>query len=119
MLFRIDATSSVPLADQIAACARRAVVDGSARPDERLPAARTLADSLGVNVHTVLRGYQQLRDEGLIELRRGRGAIVVDGAAAQARAQLGQRVRAFVADALELGLSEDEVRSLVDTALRA
>ncbi|MFG2502388.1 GntR family transcriptional regulator [Streptomyces sp. NPDC048441] len=117
MLFRIDTTSAVPLADQIAACARRAVADGSVSPGDRLPAARMLADSLGVNVHTVLRGYQRLREEGLIELRRGRGAIVVDGAVAQARAQLGERVRAFIADALELGLSEDEVRSLVDTGL--
>lgn len=119
MLFRIDTTSSVPLADQIAGCARRAVADGSVRPGERLPAARILADSLGVNVHTVLRGYQRLRGEGLIELRRGRGAIVVDGAVAQARAQLGERVRTFVAEARELGLSEDEVRSLVDAELRA
>ncbi|MFI8877338.1 GntR family transcriptional regulator [Streptomyces sp. NPDC055243] len=117
-MVRIDATSAVPLADQIAACARRAVADGSVRPGERLPAARLLADSLGVNVHTVLRGYQRLRAEGLIELRRGRGATVVDGAVVRARAQLGERVRVFVAEALELGLSADEVRSLVDTALR-
>ncbi|MFE0171624.1 GntR family transcriptional regulator [Streptomyces sp. NPDC059002] len=119
MLFRIDTTSSVPLGDQIAACARRAVVGGSVRPGERLPAARMLAGSLGVNVHTVLRGYQQLRDEGLIELRRGRGAIVADGASARARAQLVERVGEFVADALELGLTDDEVMSMVSAALKA
>ncbi|WP_367044905.1 hypothetical protein [Streptomyces sp. Je 1-332] len=43
----------------------------------------------------------------------------MDATAARARAQLGERVRAFVAEAQELGLSDDEVRSLVDTALRA
>lgn len=119
MLFRIDTTSTVPLADQIAACARRAVVDGSVGPGERLPAARMLAGSLGVNVHTVLRGYQRLRDEGLIELRRGRGAIVADSASARARAQLVERVQEFVSDALDLGLSEDEVLSMVGAALKA
>ena len=50
----------------------------------RLPSARLLADQLGINVHTVLKGYQMLRDEGLVELRRGRGAVVTDRADALA-----------------------------------
>ena len=44
---------------------------------ERLPAVRDLASDLGVNMHTVLRAYRVLRDEGLIELHPGRGAVVV------------------------------------------
>lgn len=80
MLFRVDPASAVPLGDQIAACVRGALADGSANPGECLPAGRELADSLGANVHTVLRGYQRLREEGLIELRRGRGAVIVPDA---------------------------------------
>ncbi|MGW7271440.1 hypothetical protein ACWGH5_13040 [Streptomyces sp. NPDC054864] len=56
---------------------------------------------------------------GPMELPRGPGPIAVDAAAAQARAQLGERVRALVTEAQQLGLSADEVHSLVDTALRA
>ncbi|MFE6973663.1 GntR family transcriptional regulator [Streptomyces sp. NPDC057682] len=116
MLFRVDPTSTVPLGDQIAACVRRAVADGTVTSGERLPAARVLAESLGVNVHTALRGYQRLREEGLIELRRGRGAVVADGASPH-RARLLDRLREAIAEARELGLTEDELLTLVRTEL--
>ncbi|MEV7399009.1 GntR family transcriptional regulator [Streptomyces sp. NPDC091267] len=118
MLFRVDPTSTVPLGDQIAACVRRAVADGAVAPGERLPAARVLAESLGVNVHTALRGYQRLREEGLIELRRGRGAVVTSGASPH-RARLLERVRAVVVDAREIGMTEEELLTLVRTELNA
>ncbi|GAA2792870.1 GntR family transcriptional regulator [Streptomyces showdoensis] len=117
MLFRVDPASSVPLGDQIAGCVRGALADGSAVPGERLPAARELADSLGVNVHTVLRGYQRLREEGLIELRRGRGAVIVPGAAAPGRAQLVDGLRELVAEARRLGVTDAEFLDLARTSL--
>ncbi|MEH6378253.1 GntR family transcriptional regulator [Streptomyces sp. KLMMK] len=117
MLFRLDHGSPVPLGDQIAASVRGAIADAAVRPGERLPAARALADSLGVNVHTVLRGYQQLREEGLIELRRGRGAVVTADPGAPGRARLTDGVRDLIAEARSLGLSDDEVMDLVRTGL--
>jgi DNA-binding transcriptional regulator YhcF (GntR family) len=116
VLIRVDPGSPVPLGAQIAARLRRAVADGEISPGERLPPARALAETLGVNVHTVLRGYQELRDEGLIELRRGRGAMVLAGT--PARARLLEQVRSLVSEARTLGLSEDEVVGLVRTGLR-
>ncbi|GAA1121311.1 GntR family transcriptional regulator [Streptomyces javensis] len=116
MLFRVDPGSAVPLADQIAASVRGAIADGTVRPGERLPAARALGESLGVNVHTALRGYQRLREEGLIELRRGRGAVVT-GAQPTARARLLEGVQGLVDQARALGLSDEEVLTLVRTRL--
>lgn len=76
MLIRLDPASGVSLFDQLAGSIRASIITGRVAPGERLPPARDLAASLDINVHTVLRSYQELRDEGLIELRRGRGAIV-------------------------------------------
>ena len=60
VLFRIDPDSPEPLHAQVAACVRRAVIDGSLTEGDRIPAARNLSTSLGVNMHTVLRGYATL-----------------------------------------------------------
>lgn len=114
MLIRVDTASPVPLGDQIAAAVRGAIADGHAVPGQRLPGARQLAESLGVNVHTVLRGYQKLRDEGLIELRRGRGAQVTAGSG-PARAELVDQARRLVADARTLGVSDEDLLALLRT----
>lgn len=76
MLFRVDATASEPIFEQLAHQIRVSILHGTLTPGEKLPPARQLAEALEVNLHTVLHSYQLLRDEGLIELRRGRGAIV-------------------------------------------
>lgn len=77
MLIRIDTAATTPIYTQIAREVRRAATAGEVQVGDRLPAARDLARSLEVNMHTVLRAYADLRDEGVIELRRGRGAVVV------------------------------------------
>ena len=72
----LDRSASLPLHDQVAAQIRRAIAQGEAGPGERLPLARDLAAVLGVNKNTVLRALHILRDEGLLEFRRGRGVTV-------------------------------------------
>src|SRR5215470_5557293 len=73
---QIDSSSPVPLHEQVAAAIRRAIADGEAGPGERLPPARDLAAVLGVNANTVFRALRTLREEGLVEFRRGRGVSV-------------------------------------------
>src|ERR1035437_10240805 len=73
---KVDRTEATPLHDQVAAEIRRAIAEGEASPGERLPLAKDLAAVLGVNKNTVLRALHILRDEGLLEFRRGRGITV-------------------------------------------
>ena len=73
----VDRSAPVLLHDQVAAQIRRAIAEGEAGPGERLPLASDLAAVLGVNKNTVLRALHLLREEGLLEFRRGRGITVV------------------------------------------
>jgi GntR family transcriptional regulator len=73
---KVDRRDPMLLHDQVAAEIRRAIADGEAKPGGRLPPARDLAAVLGVNANTVLRALRLLRDEGLLEFRRGHGIRV-------------------------------------------
>lgn len=84
------------LHEQVAVELRRAIAQGEARPGERLPQAKDLAAVLGVNTNTVLRALRLLRDQGLLEVGRGR-AIRVAGTPERSE------VIAALAELVELG----------------
>jgi GntR family transcriptional regulator len=56
------------------------ILDGVLKEGDPLPSVRTVAAEYRVNPLTVLKGYQELVDEGLVETRRGRGMFINDGA---------------------------------------
>lgn len=116
MLVRLDPSLSLPLYEQLAASIRSGIASGEIAAGEKLPGARELAASLDVNVHTVLRGYNLLREEGLLDLRRGRGAVVT-GQASQSvsadRARLAAAIATLQDAARHLGLSADDLTTLV------
>jgi GntR family transcriptional regulator len=93
---------------------RRAIETGEVRPGEQLPPARELASVLGVNMHTVLRAYSMLRDAGLIQLRRARGAVVVDPVPTPPR--LNALVTALLEEAERCGISQAQAAALVAQA---
>jgi GntR family transcriptional regulator len=77
MKWAIDHASREGLQDQIAGCVRRGVASGELPVGEQLPPAAELAMALSVDRNTVLAAYRQLRDEGMLDFRRGRGARVM------------------------------------------
>ena len=76
MRWTIDHAAPERLQDQIAACVRRGVAAGELSLGDQLPPASELGDALDVNRNTVLAAYRDLRDEGVLEFRRGRGARI-------------------------------------------
>jgi GntR family transcriptional regulator len=112
VLIRVDPASPLPLFEQLATQVRTGVLRGTIASGERLPSARDLASSLEVNVHTVLHAYQLLRDEGLLELRRGRGAVVTAHAAEQ-YAPLVAALDAVRREAAALGLPMSAVAAML------
>ncbi len=110
MLGSIDRSDPTALHDQVAAQIRRAIAEGEARPGERLPPAQDLAAAMGVNTNTVLRAMRALRDEGLLEFRRGHG-IRVTGT--PQRSAVAARARDLVAFAREHGYRPDELITII------
>ena len=110
----IDHSSPVPLHEQVAAAIRRAIAEGEAAAGERLPPARDLAAVLGVNANTVFRGLRTLRDEGLVEFRRGRG-VTVSGIG-PGRSAVIAKARELVALARRYGYRPDELAEILAQA---
>jgi len=107
----VDPRSPVALHEQVASAIRRAIAEGEIGAGERMPPARDLAAVLGVNANTALRALRALRDEGLLEFRRGRG-VTVTGLAPQRSAVIA-KARELVALARQYGYRPDEVAEIV------
>jgi GntR family transcriptional regulator len=108
---KLDRRQNLDLHEQVAAEIRRAIAEGEAKPGERLPPARDLAAVLGVNANTVLRALRDLRDEGLLEFRRGRGITV---AGSPERGVLVARARELVRFARTQGYKVDELIRIIE-----
>ena len=110
---KIDPSEPTPLYLQVAAEIRRAIAEGEAGPGERLPLAKDMAKVLGVNTNTVLRALRALRDEGLLEFRRGRGITV---AGTPQRGAVVRRVNDLVEFARAHGYRRDELIGMIENA---
>ena len=110
---KVDRGEPTRLHEQVAGEIRRAIAEGEARPGERLPPARDLAAVLGVNTNTVLRALRELRDEGLLEFRRGRGITV---AGTPQHGAVVARARELVRFARQQGYRLDELVRIIEDA---
>lgn len=107
-LLRIDLSSPVPAYRQIAGGIRTMLVAGSFGPGELLPTIRQLATDLGLHPNTVAEAYRLLADEGWVDLRRRRGAVVLDRRAPRPARDIvdgfARRIDELVAEAVAAGV---------------
>ncbi len=113
MRWTIDHSSTQRLQDQVAASVVRGLHDGELSVGEQLPPAAELAAALSVDRNTVLAAYRQLRDDGILEFRRGRGARIAGTPRAGDLAPVRDAVQATVDLARRYGLDSSDVIALI------
>jgi DNA-binding transcriptional regulator YhcF (GntR family) len=111
MQIRIVPSSDQPIYVQIADSIEDQIARHVLQPGERLPSARVLASSLGINMHTVLRAYAHLQERSLVEMRKGRGGVVVAGAP-----DIERSARQLVSAAQKTGMTKTELDSIIREA---
>jgi len=116
--FHVETSSGMPITRQIAAQIRAQCAGGTLRPGDRLPSVRALAAELAVNQNTILRVYERLTAEGLLERRHGDGTFVADriptGQMRAQRQQLRQDIARTIQLAKTLGVDSVEMHELMD-----
>jgi GntR family transcriptional regulator len=121
MLLSIDENDSRPIYLQITNQIKEQVSNGMLQPGVELPSVRELADSLGINMHTVRSAYLKLREEGIIKLRLGRRAIIARRQLplhnASLEASTEARLKEVITDALVTGLPTEDLRRLITQQL--
>jgi GntR family transcriptional regulator len=119
---KIDPHSHEPIYLQIVEQVRAAIAAGVFRPDEALPAQRTLALTLGVNPNTVQKAFDELERRALVCSRRGVGMFVADRGAASAQSSTETTVeetfRRGVVAAREANMGRDRTEAIFKKAFR-
>lgn len=119
--WHIATGSDTPIYRQIADQVRRAVVTGSCRPGDALPSVRGLAEQLVVNPNTVVKAFNELARDGLVEARPGRGYFVTDRRQVYSKAERMRRLdrvlETLISEALVLDFSPAEIRAALDGKL--
>ena len=123
MFLHIEKGSSTPISRQIAEQIAALCASGSLRSGDRLPSVRQLAHDLTVNQNTVLRVYERLSADGLVEMRHGEGTFVAGNGSRKRfetqRRQLQSELELIVRRGLMLGISPQELRAICDQAVDA
>ena len=121
-IWDIHPSGGEPLFQQIVHAVKRAVATGRLQAGDKLPSVRELAREQVINPNTVARAYQVLESEGVTHSRRGAGTFVAERRVVLKLEERRRRLRAaldeVLSDAVNLDLSEEEVRKAFDAALK-
>jgi len=118
MYIQLDFESEIPIYEQL----KDEIIIGIAKkqllPGERLPSVRALASDIGINLHTVNKAYQQLKQEGFLLIHRQRGVVVNPDGAPKADEQYEKKLmatlRPLIADSVCRGMSKKKYLELCE-----
>jgi len=121
MFVSIDENDNRPIYLQIVGQIKEQVSNGALKPGDDLPSVREVADSLGINMHTVRSAYLKLREQGIINLHLGRRAKIAPRQPflrnTNLEADIKVRLKELITDALLTGISPDDLRELINQQL--
>ena len=115
MVIEIDFNSDEAIYMQV----RNQIILGIAisrlREGDVLPSVRQLADTIGINMHTVNKAYSLLRQEGFVTIDRRRGTIIsIDEDKIKAMEEMKQNLSVAIARGWCKNVTREEVHELVD-----
>lgn len=115
MILEVDFNSEEALYIQL----RNQIIVGIAtnrlKEGESLPSMRQLAESIGINMHTVNKAYTVLKQEGFVKVDRRRGAVIaIDADRISDLEQMRESLRVILARASCRNISREEVHALID-----
>ena len=115
MLIEIDFNSDEALYVQLQNQIIMGIATATIQEGESLPSVRQLADTVGINMHTVNKAYSVLRQEGFLTIDRRKGAVIaLDVDKLEALEEMKKNLRVLLAKAYCKNISADEVHNLVD-----
>ena len=118
MIVNIDFNSDEALYVQLCNQIIIAIATEAIREGDPLPSVRSLADAIGINMHTVNKAYTVLKQEGFVKLDRRKGAVIaVDLDKMQALEELMSDMQVLLAKAVCKNISREEIHNLVDTMM--
>ena len=110
---QIDPHSGVPVYRQVMDQFRHYAASGVLKPGDQLPSIRALSKELAVNPTTVVKAYTELAHLGVVEMRQGKGAYLVEKETEMSRAErqknLRRLARQLVVEASQMGAGEAEI----------
>lgn len=115
MLIEIDFNSDEAIYVQLQNQIIMGIAMDVIREGDPLPSVRQLAETVGINMHTVNKAYTILKQEGFIRLDRRKGAVIaIDEDKARALMEMKERLRILLAKGSCKNISKEEVHALVD-----
>ena len=115
MIIEIDFNSDEAIYIQLCNQIILGIATSQFREGEQLPSVRQLAETIGINMHTVNKAYSILQREGFVKIDRRRGAIIaIDINRLQALQEAQSELAVVLARAICKGIDRDEIHELVD-----